>query len=133
MIHQTNATKDLKMGMTDAKKETSSLRTAITSLTGSKSLLSQELVAPLKSAGSMAGVAAVQSTMLGQVLGGLGPLAIPVAAGIAAVGAGIVSAALFSGTFRDTLGQIVPIVQTLGGHLSDAFSDFVNITVKISK
>ena len=130
----TFATKDLKMGMTDAKKETSSLRTAITSLTGSKSLLSQELVAPLKSAGSMAGVAAVQSTMLGQVLGGLGPLAIPVAAGIAAVGAGIVSAALFSGTFRDTLGQIVPIVQTLGGHLSDAFSDLTkgNITGAIS-
>ena len=133
-LDATAGTKDLKMGMMDAKKETSSLRTAITSLTGSKSLLSQELVAPLKSAGSMAGVAAVQSTMLGQVLGGLGPLAIPVAAGIAAVGAGIVSAALFSGTFRDTLGQIVPIVQTLGGHLSDAFSDLTkgNITGAIS-
>jgi hypothetical protein len=133
-LDATAGTKDLKMGMMDAKKETSSLRTAITSLTGSGSGLSRELVAPLKSAGSMAGVAAVQSTMLGQVLGGLGPLAIPVAAGIAAVGAGIVSAALFSGTFRDTLGQIVPIVQTLGGHLSDAFSDLTkgNITGAIS-
>jgi hypothetical protein len=134
-LDATAATKTLKMGMTDVKKESSSLRTAITSLTGSGSGISKELVAPLKSVGSMAGVAAVQSTVLGSVLGGLGPLAVPVGIGIAAIGTGLVAAALSSGTFRDTLGQVVGIAQTLGGHLSDAFSDLTkgNITGAINE
>ena len=131
----TIGTKSLKTGLMDAKKETSSLRTAITSLTGSGSGLSRELVAPLKSVGSMAGVAAVQSTVLGSVLGGLGPATVPAIVGIAAIGTGLVAAGLFSGTFRDTLGQVVTVAQTLGGHLSTAFSDLTkgNITGAINE
>jgi Flp pilus assembly pilin Flp len=129
-LDATVGTSMLKSGMTDVKKESSSLSKAITSLTGKGSGISKELVAPLKSVGSLAGVAAVQSTMLGSVLGGLGPAAVPAVIGIAAIGTGLVAAGLFSGTFRNTLSQIVPIVQTLGGHLSDAFSDLTkgNIT-----
>jgi hypothetical protein len=134
-LDATVGTKALKTGMSDVKKESSSLRTAITSLTGKGSALSTELVAPLKSVGSMAGVAAVQSTVLGSVLGGLGPLGIPIALGMAAVGGAIAAAAVGSGTFRSTLSQIIPIAQTLGSHLSTAFSDLTkgNITGAIDE